>query len=166
MYANIKVQYKTYRQHPLILTRENMPDVLKIPLLLLVFFWSIKCSFRAIFKRPWNENARKKQKQQNNGNRAIWLVYRTDTNARGFWLVKRTIWWKDFTPENFLEINRYFGLTSYCNTIGQSNNAFSILGLIVFFGGKRRVHVLIFSSIAPSYTILPSVDNSNHGLSA
>ena len=24
MYANIKVQYKTYRQHPLILTRENM----------------------------------------------------------------------------------------------------------------------------------------------
>ena len=31
-------------------------------------------------------------------------------------------------PENFLEINRYFALTSYCNTIGQSNNAFSILG--------------------------------------
>ena len=30
-------------------------------------------------------------------------------------------------PENFLEINRYFALTSYYNTIGQSNNAFSIL---------------------------------------
>ena len=27
-------------------------------------------------------------------NRAIWLVYRTDTNARGFWLVKRTLGWK------------------------------------------------------------------------
>ena len=45
-------------------------------------------------------------------------------------------------PENFLEINRYFALTSYCNTIGQSNNAFSILGFSL--AGKRRVHVLIF----------------------
>ena len=31
-------------------------------------------------------------------------------------------------PENFLKINRYFALTLYCNTIAQSNNAFSILG--------------------------------------
>ena len=30
-------------------------------------------------------------------------------------------------PENILEINRYLALTSYCNTIGQSNKAFSIL---------------------------------------
>ena len=45
-------------------------------------------------------------------------------------------------PENFLEINRYFALTSYCNTIGQSNNAFSILGFSL--AGKRRVHVLTF----------------------
>ena len=61
-------------------------------------------------------------REQNRNNkrveRAIWLVYRTDTNARG---------WKYFIPENFLEINRYFALTSYCNTIGQSNYAFSIL---------------------------------------
>ena len=48
-------------------------------------------------------------------------------------------------PENFLEIKRYFALTSYCNTIGQSNNAFSILGFSL--AGKRRVHFLIFSSI-------------------
>ena len=47
--------------------------------------------FRAIFVWPWNENARIKQKQQTNGNRAIWLVYRTDTNARGFSLVKPTL---------------------------------------------------------------------------
>ena len=39
-------------------------------------------------------------------------------------------------PENFPEINGYFALTSYCNTIGQSNNAFSILGF--FFGGKTE----------------------------
>ena len=48
---------------------------------------------RAIFVWPWNENARAKQKQQMNGNRTIWLVYRTDTNARDFWLVKRTLGW-------------------------------------------------------------------------
>ena len=91
---------------------------------------------RAIFVWPWNENAQTKQKQQTNENRAIWLVYRTDMNARGFWLVKRTLGWKNFMPENFLEINRYFALTSHCNTIGQSNNAFSILGC--FFGGKTK----------------------------
>ena len=56
--------------------------------------------------------------------RTIWLVYRTDTNAPGFWLVKRTLGWKNFMPENFLEINRYFALTTHC----QSNNNFSTLG--------------------------------------
>ena len=56
--------------------------------------------------------------------RTIWLVYRTDTNAPGFWLVKRTLGWKNFMPENILEINRYFALTTYC----QSNNNFSTLG--------------------------------------
>ena len=75
-----------------------------------------------------------KTTEQNRNNKrvgtAIWLVYRTDTNARGFWLVKRTLGWKTFIPENFLEINRYFALTSYCNTISQSNYAFSILGFL------------------------------------
>ena len=52
---------------------------------------------------------------------------------------------KNFMPKNFLEINRYFALTSYCDAIDQSNNAFSILGFSL--AGKRRVHVLIFSSI-------------------
>ena len=83
--------------------------------------------------------------KQTNGNTAIWLVYRADTNARGFWLVKRMLGWKDFLPETFLEVNRYFALTSYSNTIGQWNNAFYILGFSL--AGKRRVHVLIFSFI-------------------
>ena len=99
----------------------------------------------SIFVWPWNENTRTKQKQQMNENRAIWLVYRTDTNARSFWSVLRTFGWKNVMPENFVEINRYLTLTSYCNTIGQSNNAFSILGFSL--AGKRRVHFLIFSSI-------------------
>ena len=66
--------------------------------------WSIAQNFsskvRVIFVWPWNENARTKQKQQTNGNRAIWLVYRTDTNALGFWLVRRTLGWKNFMPDN------------------------------------------------------------------
>ena len=49
-------------------------------------------------------------------------------------------------PENFLEINGYFALTSYCHTIGQSNNAFSILGFSL--AGKRRGHVLISHPLA------------------
>ena len=35
------------------------------------------------------------RKNKRNGNRAIWLVCRTDTNASGFWLVKRTLGWKN-----------------------------------------------------------------------
>ena len=106
---------------------------------------------RAIFVWPWNENAQTKQKQQTNRNRAIWLVYQTDTNARGFWLVKRTLGWKNFMPENFLEINRYFALTSYCNTTGQLNDAFSTWGFSL--AGKRGVHVLIFSSWTWTWTL-------------
>ena len=86
--------------------------------------------YRAICLWPRNENERTKQKQQTNGNGTIWLVYRTDTNERGFWLVTRTLRWKNFMPENVLEINRYFALTSYCNTNGQSSKAISILGFL------------------------------------
>ena len=94
------------------------------------FVRTFLCNNRAIFLWPWNKNARTKQKQEKNLNRAIWLVYRTDTNALGFWLIKRTQGWKYSMPEIFLEINRYFALTLYCNTIGQTNNAFSILGFL------------------------------------
>ena len=62
------------------------------------------------------------------------------------WLVKRTLGWKKFMSENLLKINRYFALKSYCNTSGQSNNAFSISGFSL--AGKRRGHVLVFSSRA------------------
>ena len=61
-----------------------------------------------------------------NGNRAIWLVYRRDTKARGFWLVKQKLAWENLVPKNFLEIKRYFAFTSFFNTIGQLNDAFSI----------------------------------------
>ena len=58
---------------------------------------------------------------------------------------KRTLGWKTVMLENFLQINRYFALTPHCNTIGQSNNAFSILG---FSRGKRRGHVLSLHPLA------------------
>ena len=95
---------------------------------------------RAIFVWPWNENARTKQKQKTNGNRVIWLVYRTDTNALGFSLVKLTLKWKNFMPENFLEINWFFTLTSYCNLILQHDWPIEqwLLHIRVHFGGKTK----------------------------
>ena len=80
---------------------------------------------RATFVWLWNENAR--TTQQTNGNRAIWLVYRTDTNARGFWLVERT-------PENFLEIIlRFEVIQQHDWPIEQS-----FLHIRVFFVGKTK----------------------------
>ena len=43
-------------------------------------------------------------------------------------------------PKNFLEI----ALMSYCNTIGQSNNAFSII-IRVFFGRKTKSPCFVLS---------------------
>ena len=64
---------------------------------------SVICTIvRATFVWPWNENMRIKEKQQTNGYRAIWLVYRTNTNTRGFWLVTRMLMWKNFMPKKFL----------------------------------------------------------------
>ena len=60
------------------------------------------------------------------------------------WLSARSAG-KNFRPKDFLEINRYFALTSYCNKIGQSNNAFSIEEFSL--AGKQRGHVLISSFI-------------------
>ena len=58
-----------------------------------------------------------------------WFIERIQTRVAFGWLSERS-GEKTSCPENFLEINRYFALTSYCNTIGQSNNAFSILGFL------------------------------------
>ena len=86
-----------------------------------------------------------KQKQQTNGNRTIWLVFWTDTNACGFWLVKRTLGWKNFTPEELSRnqsILRFDFILQHDWSIEQC-----LLHIMNFFAGKRRVHVLIFSSI-------------------
>ena len=74
-----------------------------------------------------------KPREQNRNNKRTEIerfdcfIERIQTRVAFGWLSERS-GEKNFVPENFLEINRYFALTSYCNTIGQSNNAFSFLG--------------------------------------
>ena len=63
-----------------------------------------------------------------------WFIEQMQTRVVFGWLSERS-GEKTSCPKDFLAINRYFALTSYCNTIGQSNNAFSILG---FFGRKTK----------------------------
>ena len=86
---------------------------------------------RAIFVLEMKTCEQNRNNKQTEIERFVWFIERI-----------QTLGWKNFMPENFLEINRYFTLTSYCNTIGQSNNAFSLLGFSL--AGKRRVHVSIF----------------------
>ena len=62
-----------------------------------------------------------------------WFTERIQTRVAFGWLSE--LGWKNFMPENFLEINRYFALTSYCKMFGQSNNAPHIR---VFLGGKTK----------------------------
>ena len=87
-----------------------------------------------------------KTREQNRKNKTTeiegfdWFIERIQTHLAFGWLSERSAE-KTSCPKNFLEI----ALTSYCNTIGQSNNAFSILGFSL--AGKRRVHVLFFSTI-------------------
>ena len=87
-----------------------------------------------------------KTREQNKNNKRTeikrfdWFIERIQTHLVFGWSSERSAE-KPSCPKNFLEI----ALTSYCNTIGQSNNAFSILGFSL--AGKRRVHVLFLSSI-------------------
>ena len=87
-----------------------------------------------------------KTREQNRKNKTTeierfdWFIERIQTHLAFGWLSERSAE-KTSCPKNFLEI----ALTSYCNTIGQSNNAFSILGFSL--AGKRRVHVLFCSTI-------------------
>ena len=74
-----------------------------------------------------------KTREQNRNNKLTeierfnWFIERIQTLVAFGWLRERSEE-KNFMPENFLEINRHFALTSYCNTIGQSK----------FFGGKTQ----------------------------
>ena len=77
-----------------------------------------------------------KQKQQTNGNRAIWLVYRTNTKARSFWLVKRTFDWKKLHAR---ELSRNQSMLRF-DVILQWDWPIKqcLLHISVFFGGKTK----------------------------
>ena len=97
----------------------------------------IRLAVRAIFVWPWDENVRTKQKKQTNGNRAIWLVCPTDTNARGFWLVKRTLGWRNFNQS----INQSRNQSILCfDVILQHDWPIEqcLLHIGVFFSGKTK----------------------------
>ena len=91
-----------------------------------------------------------KTREQNRNNKRTeieqfdWFIERIQTRVAFGWLSEH-LRKKTSCPKNFLEINGSFDLTSCCNTIGQSNNAFPILGFSL--AGKWRVLVLIFSFI-------------------
>ena len=90
----------------------------------LPYFLRVK---RAIFVWLWNENARTKQKQTN-GNREIWLVYRTDTNAPGFW---KKLHARELSRNQ--SILRFDVILQHDWPIEQC-----LLHIRVFFGGKTK----------------------------
>ena len=100
----------------------------------------------SIMSEQFSYDLEMKTREQNKNNKRTeikrfdWFIERIQTHLAFGWLSERSAE-KTSCPKNFLEI----ALTSYCNTIGQSNNAFSISGFSL--AGKRRVHVLFFSSI-------------------
>ena len=83
-----------------------------------------------------------KTREQNSENRAIWFVCRTDTNARGFWLVKQTLGWKNFMPE---ELSRNQSILRF-DVIPQHDWPIEqcLLHTEIFFGRKTRSLCLIF----------------------
>ena len=74
--------------------------------------------------------------RETNGNRAIWLVYGTDTNARGFWLVKRMLGWKNFMLRELCRnqpILRFDVMLQHDWPIERC-----LLHFRIFFGGKTK----------------------------
>ena len=84
-----------------------------------------------------------KTRKQNRNNKRTeiarfdWFIERIQTRL-AFGLLSERSDEKTSCLQNFLEIIRYLAFTSYCNTIGQSNSAFSILGFFFFSGKTKR----------------------------
>ena len=96
-------------------------------------FWACKGLERFSYGLEMKTREQNRKSKRTEIERFDWFIERIQTQVAFGWLIEHS----ENMPENFLEINRYFTLTSYCNTIGQSNNAFSILGFSL--AGKRRL---------------------------
>ena len=87
------------------------------------------CSLQATLLERFSYDLEMKTHEQNRNNKRTeierfdWFIERIQTHLAFGWLSERSSK-QTSCPKNFLEI----ALTSYCNTIGQANNAFSILG--------------------------------------
>ena len=87
------------------------------------FVLAIDCNQLLLIER-FSYDLETKTRQQNTNNKQAeigrfdWFIERIQTGLTFGWLVERSGELENFTPENFLEINRYVGLTSYFNTIG------------------------------------------------
>ena len=66
----------------------------------------------------WKRADQNRNNERTEIERFDWFIKRIQTRVAFGWLSERS-GEKKFMPENFLEINRYFPLTSYCNTIGK-----------------------------------------------
>ena len=83
---------------------------------------------------------------------------------------KWTLGWKNFMPENFPKLNRYFAWTAYCNTITDWPIEQSFFHIRVFFGGKTKsscfLHALfihwLIKQITNTYTNHFSRSYENH----
>ena len=93
-------------------------------------FFVYKCKLSLALER-FSYDLEMKTREQNRNNKRTeierfdWCMKRIQTHLGFGWLSERA-GKQTSCPKNFLEIS----LTSYCNTIGQSNNAFSILGFL------------------------------------
>ena len=94
-----------------------------------------------------NPEMKTRERNRNNKRTEIkqfdWFIERIQMHLAFGWLSERSAE-KTSCPKNFLEI----ALTSYCHTIGQSNNAFSILGYSLTWRFHSRG---VFTHVASIY---------------
>ena len=154
VFVSSDLEYKD-RDYPLYL--ENMAP----PLVDLNDAMQAVCKVRTIERFSHVLEMKTREEKRNNKRTEIkrfdWFIERVQKRVAFRWLNERSRE-KNFMPKNFLEFKGYFALTSYCNTIGQSNNAFSILQFSL--AGKQRGQEAKFGSFHP----LTDKTNNEHFL--
>ena len=107
-------------------------------------FWACKGLERFSYGLKMKTREQNRKSKRTEIERFDWFIERIQTQVAFGWLIEHS----ENMPENFLEINRYFALTSYCNQLQHDWPIDQCLLHIRFFlAGKRKGHVLIFSSI-------------------
>ena len=100
--------------------------------------WSITPNFSSKLEWFSYDLEMETHEQNRNNKRTKELIQRIQTRLAFGWLSKRSGENNSVMSEKFLEIKRYFALTSYCKTIAQSNNTLYLFHITVFFGRKTK----------------------------